>query len=87
MITEQMVKEVVSFVESKGLSEMLIADLKSQFQDFHFTYCMDDDMGAYEPSVEANGFNIYFVDSSNHCATLTRSPDNASGMVLAEVIE
>ena len=73
-------------MQARGLSEDLISELRSQF-DYHFTYCMDDDMDAYTPAIEKDSFNVYFVDSSEHCSKLTTEPANASGFVLAEVID
>lgn len=87
MINEADIERVIDVVESTGLSEQLIGTLRAEFADYHFTYCMDDDMDAYEPAVERPGFNIYFVNSSDHCSTLTKDPQGASGFVLAEVID
>lgn len=86
MISEQDIQSVVSTVHEKGLSEALISELRTQFQDYHFTYCMDDDMDAYTPAQTHGEFNLYFVNSTNHCSSLTRDPANASGFVLAEVL-
>lgn len=87
MITEQDISTVVDLVKANGLSEDVVSKLRSQFNGYHFTYCMDDDMDAYKPAKECEGFNIYFVNSSDHCSKLTTDPSNASGFVLAEVIE
>ncbi len=87
MINEADIERVIDIVESSGLSEQLIGSLRVEFADYHFTYCMDDDMDAYQPAVERPGFNIYFVNSSDHCSALTRDLESASGFVLAEVID
>lgn len=85
MISQAEVDEIVGLVETKGLSETVIAELRRQYP-YHFTYCMEDDMDASLPALEKADFNVYFVDSSNHCSILTQHPENASGLVLAEVI-
>ncbi|WP_317933211.1 DUF6129 family protein [Halioxenophilus sp. WMMB6] len=87
MISEADIATVVDFVKANGLSEAVVSQLRGQFSDYHFTYCMDDDMEAYTPALESEGFNIYFVNSSDHCSKLTTDPTNASGFVLAEVDE
>lgn len=86
MITQQDLDAIVSLVEQKGLSEMLIGELRGQY-DYHFTYCMDDDMDAHTPAIAKEHFNVYFVNSADHCASLTKDIDHASGFVLAEVID
>ncbi len=86
MIEPEHIDQVVKAVQAKGLSEELISELKQQY-DYHFTYCMEDDMDNYTPAIEKGDFNVYFVDSSEHCSKLTTEPANASGFVLAEVID
>jgi hypothetical protein len=44
-------------------------------------------MGAAKPYMEKDSFNIYLVDSRDHCASLTTDDANASGLVIAEVLE
>lgn len=88
MLNEHMVDQVIGVIGDKGLSEATLAALRDQFNDAHFTYCMDDDVGAVAKAYrECDGFNIYLVNSQDHCSVLTRELDGASGMVLAEVIE
>lgn len=87
MIEQQVIQDIVAMATSQGPSETLVAELRTQYPQHHFTYCMDDDMDAHTPALEGEGFNIYYVNSSNHCSVLTRDPEQASGMVVAEVIE
>ena len=87
MVNEQMLEQVIDVVTRQGLSEATLAGLREQFDDAHFTYCMDDDIGGATPFRECEGFNIYLVNSQDHCSVLTREVDGASGMVLAEVID
>lgn len=86
MIAEQDVKDIVGHVEQAGLNDAVIADLRAQYEHYHFTYCMEDDMDAHIPAIEGKEFNIYFVDSADHCAKLTRDPAHGSGFVFAEII-
>lgn len=86
MIANQDVETIIQYVETVGLSDQALAELRSRYADYHFTYCMDDDMDAHTPAIERSQFNIYFVDSADHCAKLTRDPNNGSGFVFAEII-
>lgn len=87
MLNAQSIDQVIDLVNKQGLSEMTIATLREQFDGAHFTYCMDDDVGAAKPFRECDGFNVYLVNSSDHCSVLTREVEGASGMVLAEVFD
>jgi hypothetical protein len=49
---------------------------------------MDDDIhGNPTPYLGRPGFNMYLVGGNDHCPGLSCSPETASGLVLAEVIE
>ena len=86
MIAQAHIDSVIEFAEANGLSEDSVSQLRQQY-DYHFTYCFEDDMDAAEPAAECQGFNIYFVNSTEHCSKLTSSAESASGLVLAEVID
>lgn len=87
MISRHQLQAVVDFVEQQGLSEMTIAELKKSYPGCHFTYCMDDDVNYPKPYQECKSFNVYLVDSREHCSSLTTDAEVASGVVLAEVFD
>lgn len=87
MIEEKLIEAIAERTEKTGLSESVLMDLRRQYPDLHFTYCMDDDIGNAKPIVSRSKFNIYLVDSREHCLRLTNDPAIATGIVLAEVIE
>lgn len=87
MINRHQLQAVLDFVEQQGLSEQTIRELRDSYPGCHFTYCMDDDINSGRPYEERPGFNVYLVDSREHCSTLTTDAEVASGVVLAEVIE
>lgn len=63
----------------------LAARLRVAFPDLTFTVCADDDVIRARPVVERERFNLYLVDGSSHCMSLTSDPAVASGVVVAEV--
>lgn len=88
MISQTQLDDVIQRVESATLGDELLTSLRSAHPGVHFTWCMDDDvMVNARPIVERPGFNIYLVNSMDHCSILSNDLDSASGMVLAEVIQ
>lgn len=85
MIEMQRLKQITEVVRRAGLSEQTLSALRENFDDVHFTYCSDDDVGAADPYLEDAGFNLYLVDGRDHCLTLTRDPEAATGVLLTEV--
>lgn len=87
MISEEQLKSISQLVKSQPISEQIVAGLRNSYPDLHFTYCMDDDVVGAKPVFEDPDFNIYLVNSSSHCLSLTNDLDSASGLVVAEVEE
>ena len=59
--------------------------MRNSFSGIHFTYCMDDDVVAATPVHEEANFNLYLIDSRNHCLSFTQDMEVATGVVLAEI--
>lgn len=85
MIAAEQIEQISASVQQSGLDEVVVAGLREQFPEIHFTYCMDDDVCGPRPVKEADGFNIYLVDGRDHCLAFTSSNEVATGVVLAEV--
>lgn len=70
------------------LNEESLVTLKQTWPDLRFTLCNDDDMPARLPAaLKRERFNLYLVNGSEHCLSLTDDPLHAIGVVLAEVDE
>ena len=87
MITQQHLDQIGGLTESHSPSEALLGLLRQTFPGIHFTYCMDDDVIAASPVYEAAGFNLYLIDSRNHCLGFTQDKEVATGVVVAEIDE
>jgi len=86
MISPEQLQTIADKINGQDLNETVVGALRGEYPGVHFTYCMDDDLPNNEPLFEGAGFNIYLVDGREHCLRLTESYDNASGIVIAEVI-
>ena len=86
MLAPETIVDIAAEVEAAGLSEQTLAALRTGHPGIHFTYCMDDDMGAQEPYASRPAFNVYLVDGREHCLKFTHETSHATGLVLAEVI-
>ena len=85
MIDVQTIAAIVAQVERSGAEEDTVKKLRRDWQDIHFTYCMDDDICAQHPFQEAKGFNIYLVTGRDQCVSFTTALENATGLVIASV--
>ena len=87
MISIERTQELAGLIQQQlPLDQSTIMGLRNAYPDIHFTYCMDDDIVAAQPVIEREAFNLYLVDGREHCLCLTNDNDNATGLVVAEVI-
>lgn len=87
MITQQLAGKIAETIADHGIDETVIGRLRADHPGIHFTYCMDDDIPNHEPVLEHAGFNLYLVDGRDHCLCLTQNYEQASGFVVAEIID
>lgn len=86
MIERQQLADIIGQVEVQGLNDATLARLRGRYPDLHFTRCLDEEINHIQPVQEGSGFNIYLVDSREHCPRLIDDFDNADGLALADVI-
>lgn len=89
MIVPETLENIASAAASLGeLNEDTLASLKKSWPDLRFTICNDDDMPARLPAaLKRERFNLYLVNGSEHCLSLTDDPSQAIGVVVACVDE
>ena len=63
--------------------EAIVKALKQRFQGLTITGCLESDL-AEEPYREEPSYLLYLVDSHDHCWKMTREPERATGIVIAE---
>jgi hypothetical protein len=85
MITQAQLNDIGGLLNQQTIDESLVNELRKQYPDIHFTYCMDDDVIAASPLHESENFNLYLIDSRNHCLSFTQDMDIATGIVVAEI--
>ena len=85
MITTQQLEQIGQLAAAGPVYEGLVGQLRNRFPDIHFTFCMDDDVMAAKALYEDPAFNLYLIDSSNHCLSFTQDMDVATGVVLEEI--
>ena len=85
MISSEVLQSVGDWVSSNSNDSTMETGLRQQYPDIHFTFCSDDDVTTSNPVFEAETFNLYLIDSSNHCLNFTQDMELATGIVVAEI--
>jgi Family of unknown function (DUF6129) len=89
MIVSATLEQIADAAASTSeLNDDVLVRLKETWPDLRFTFCNDDDMPArLPPALQREKFNLYLVNGSEHCLSLTDDPSHAIGVVLASVDE
>jgi hypothetical protein len=87
MIEKSDIDQIVAKTHEVGANETGLSVLKQTFAHVHFTLCSDDDIINAKPIYESPQFNVYLVNTSQHCAVLTNDNEKASGVVIAWRVE
>lgn len=87
MITQELARTIAASIAGHGIDETVIGRLRADHPGIHFTHCMEDDIPNHEPILEQAGFNLYLVDGRDHCLCLTKNYEQASGFVIAEIVD
>lgn len=87
MIAVQQLTEIADHLQHHWQGPATLVALRGMLPGVHLAWCMEDEIGADEPVVEAEQFNLYLIDGSNHCLTLTSELEQATGILIAEVDE
>ncbi|MCG7921027.1 MAG: DUF6129 family protein [Candidatus Thiodiazotropha lotti] len=85
MISQTQLNDIGGLLKQQVIDESSVNELRQKFPNIHFTYCMDDDVIAASPLHESETFNLYLIDSRNHCLSFTQDMDIATGIVVAEI--
>ncbi|OIR13755.1 hypothetical protein GALL_48900 [mine drainage metagenome] len=89
MIVPETLNRIASAAAACGeLNDDALLSLKQTWPDLRFTLCSNEDMPArLPPALQREGFNLYLINGSEHCLSLTDDPAQAIGVVLAYVDE
>ncbi len=76
--------QIRSLLESDGPVAERIASLRKAFPGVSLTRCDASDMDAETPVLETARFDVYLIDTSEHCVRITTQPETATGIIVAE---
>ncbi|WP_337997418.1 DUF6129 family protein [Oleispirillum naphthae] len=68
-------------------ADAIAKTLRAALPDLIVSTCDDDDVCGIPPLARTPGVNLYLLSSSGACLGLTRDPEMALGLVLAQVTD
>ncbi|TXR53056.1 hypothetical protein [Reinekea thalattae] len=84
-LTSDAINDIVNQLNEYGANDESLRQLKQDWPQFRFILCSEDDMGAKEPYMETDSVQLHLIAASLGCASLTREPENAVGLVIAVI--
>ncbi len=83
-ISADALDQISSLLEGEGPAVERIASLRKAFPGLSLTRCDASDMDAETPVLETDGFEVYLIDTREHCVRITTQPEAATGLIVAE---
>jgi hypothetical protein len=82
MITTELLNSITTTIGDNIPDLALKEKLKSNFPDILIKLEDDDNISGIDPVYSGNTYNLYFIDTGNHCHTLTRNSEAATGILI-----
>ncbi|MBS1211529.1 MAG: uncharacterized protein H6R26_145 [Proteobacteria bacterium] len=76
--------QIRALLETEGPVAERIASLRQAFPGVSLTRCDSGDMDTETPVLETRSFEVYLIDTSEHCVRITTQPEAATGLIVAE---
>lgn len=83
-LTADALKEICALLESEVPVAERVASLRKNFPGLSLTRCDASDMSNDAPTFETTDFNVYLIDTSEHCVRITTNPAAATGLIVAQ---
>jgi hypothetical protein len=83
-LTDEGLKQIQSLLESEAPASDRVASVRQAFPNLSLTRCDASDMDTETPVLETSAFNVYLLDTSEHCVRITRNPAAATGLIVAD---
>ncbi len=77
------IDEIGALLGGPAASTGALARLRARFPKLSLTRVDASDLGMAEPFRQYERFDLYLVDGSSHCWSLTDNPELATGLVVA----
>ena len=75
--------EIDALLAAPGAAAQAFATLRERFPGLSVTRVDASDLSLETPFRHYERFDLYLVDGSNHCWSLTDSPEDATGVAVA----
>ncbi len=82
-LSVQDIAEIEALLAAPGAAAQASAKLRERFPGWPVTRVDSSDLSLETPFRHYERFDLYLVDGSNHCWSLTDSPGRATGFAIA----
>ncbi len=82
-LTAEDLTEIDALLGAQETAAGAFAGLRARFPKLSLTRADASDLGMEAPFRHYLGFDLYLVDGSSHCWSITDNPEQATGLVIA----
>lgn len=87
-LSPALLEDIRQLIAAAPDQDELLPTLRAAYPELRFSQCSEDDIPPrLPPSLSAAGFDLYLMDTREHCIVLTTDAAVASGVVIAWRVE
>jgi hypothetical protein len=83
-LTDSDLAQIRELLETDQPVSARIGSIRAAFPKISLTRCDASDMDTETPALEFGNFNVFLIDTSEHCVRITTNPASATGVIIAE---
>ncbi|ACB94058.1 hypothetical protein [Beijerinckia indica] len=76
--------EIETMLAGPEADPSVLQDFRQRFPGVSLTRCDPSDVDGEKPYKEFPRFTLYLVSAANHCVTITRDPEIATGIIVVQ---
>ena len=83
-VSAEQISLIESYLGRDDSSDASLAELRPHLKGLSVTKCDSSDVDTEKPFREFKHFNVYLLDTSDHCVVMTLDPNRATGLVVGK---
>jgi len=83
-LTGENLAKIEAMLGAADAEPSVLSDFRTQFPGVSLTRCDASDVDGETPYREFPRFTLYLISAVDHCVTMTRDPDMATGIIVVQ---
>jgi len=83
-LTSENLAKIEAMLDGPDANDSVLKDFRQNFPGVSMTRCDASDVEGENPYKKFPRFTLYLISAVDHCVTMTRDPDIATGIIVVQ---